>query len=218
MNLNSIRNFLKKIEMQVLAVKYVAQSLNNLRRLGIHRNTIMYLCIKWNATRQKTTENLKIDFREFFDRFLTVRDSPNDRLHKPYILPFESSDAKIWLNRNLAGSFAPSSIRPENPVNTVMAMNGSGSKVTYTLKQNHSLYAFNNLLNSVKIPALDLAIFLYRDFGFNTNEMNADKLLTIFKSEFGYLGDEDLTFNFTDFFSYDSESVPEDLFATFFKS
>ena len=204
--------------MQVLTVKYIAQSLERLRKTGVHRNTIMYLCVKRAATQQNTTDNIKLDFREFFERFLTVRDAPIDRLNKPYIIPFESSDAKLWLNRNLAGSFAPSSIRPDNPINTVISLNGNGAGVRYTLKPNHGQKAFNNLLNGEKLPVAHLAVFLYRDFGFDLDSMNLEKLVEIFKSEFGYSEYQEDTPDFDDVFSSNIESAPEDLFSRFFEN
>jgi len=203
--------------MQILTVSRVVESLAKLRKLGIHRNAIMYLCIKRAAVEQDATENIKIDFREFFERFLTVRNAPADRLNKPYIIPFESSDAKLWLNRNLAGSFAPSSIRPDNPVNTVITLVGTGASVRYSLKPDHAKQAQLNLFKA-KVPVLDLAIFLYRDFGFDSFEMDAEKLLTVFKLEFGYLIDGKTTSDFEGLFLYNPESTPEDLFSELLQS
>lgn len=200
--------------MQVLTINRVAESLATLRKLGAHRNTIMYLCIKRAATEQRITENIKVDFREFFERFLTVRSAPTDKLNKPYIMPFEESNVKLWLNRNLAGSFAPSSIRPDNPINTVISINGIGAKVTYSLKPDHQKYALANLLRKIELPALDLAIFLYRDFGFYSDAMNAEILLTIFKAEFGYLEDRD----YTKLFSCNPKLTSEPLFTPFIQN
>ncbi|RCR71490.1 hypothetical protein DUE52_00725 [Larkinella punicea] len=160
----------------------------------------MYLCVKRFATIQHSNENLKIHFREFFDRYLTVRNAPAD---KPYIIPFESSSTRIWLNNNLAGSFAPSSIRPDNPVNTVIGVNGVGSKATYSLKEKHWQTAKKNLLNGKKIPVFALASFLYRDFGFLAVDMNPPKLIYIFQSEFGYLEEGGPSKEFEEL--YDSE-------------
>lgn len=203
--------------MQVLTISHVAQSLEKLRKLGIHRNAIMYLWIKRAATQQQTTKNIKIDFREFFERFLTVRNAPTDRLNKPYIIPFESSNAKLWLNRNLAGSFAPSSIRQDNPVNTVITLEGTGASVRYSLKPNHAKQALLNLFKT-KLPVLELAIFMYRDFGFDSEEMNAEKLLAVFKAEFGYSTEERSNTDFEELFLYNPELAPENLFSEFFQN
>lgn len=202
--------------MHVLTIERIAQSLKRLRGLGIHRNIIMYLCIKRASAQQETTEGIKIDFREFFERFLTIRNAPLDRLNKPYIIPFESSDAKIWLNRNLAGSFAPSSVRPDNPVNTAIAWDGAGSKVTYALRPNHGKAVFENLLrNGQKISALDLAIFLYRDFGFDSDEMSAEALVSIFKNEFGYIKNGETTSDYGEVFDLSIIDMPGKLFVLF---
>lgn len=201
--------------MQVLAVNQVAKSLTVLRGLGVHRNIVMYLCVKRAAAQQGTTENVKVDFREFFERFLIVRNAPTDRNNKPYVIPFEVSDAKIWLNRNLAGSFAPSSIRPDNPIIQVLDINGRGSSVRYTLKPEHSKNVLSSLLHETKIPVLDLAAFLYRDFGFETEQMDIQKLLSVFQIEFGYLSDGVVDDDFDEIFTQDPESMQQDLFVPF---
>lgn len=204
--------------MQVLTVNQVVRSLEVLRRLNAHRNIVMYLCVKRSAAQQRTMENVKIDFREFFERFLTVRNAPTNSLNKPYIIPFEASDAKLWLNRNLAGSFAPSSIQPDNPINQVLEINGKGSAVRYSLKPDHARNAYNNLLNRTKLPALDLATFLYRDFGFNTEQMDIQKLLSIFQAEFGYLSNGIVTNDFDEVLTSDPESMQQDIFVPFLQS
>ena len=201
--------------MQVLAVDQVAKSLDVLRGLGVHRNTVMYLCIKRAAAQQQTDENIKLDFQEFFGRFLTVRNAPTD---KPYIIPFEASSAKLWLNPNLAGSFAPSSIRQDNPIRQVVDINGKGLGVRYALKPSHSRKAFGKLLNKTKIPVLDLAAFLYRDFGFDTERMDVQKLLNIFQAEFGYLSGGTATDEFNEIFTHDPILVQQDIFVPFLQA
>ena len=175
----------------------------------------MYLCVKRAAAQQQTTENVKVDFREFFERFLTVRNALADGGAKPYIIPFEASYSKIWLNRNLAGSFAPSSIRRDNPINTLVEWSGKYAEVRYALKPYHSKNAFGNLLYKNKIPVLDLAVFLYRDFGFDTEQMDAQKLLNIFQAEFGYLSDGIVSDDFDKIFTQDTESMQQDIFVPF---
>lgn len=201
--------------MQVLSTKYIVEALKELRNLNAHRNILMYLCIKRSIAKQITNEPIKVDFREFFERFLTVKDAPSGLLNKPYIIPFESSDAKLWFNRNVAGSFSPSSIRNENPINTLVKMQGKGSQVKYLLKLNHAAQAFHNLLNAKKIPVLSLAIFIYRDFGFSESEMDHKKLIQIFKDEFGYNENGFTTSDYDVIYSEESDPHKQGLFVPF---
>jgi hypothetical protein len=89
----------------------VARSFWRLREQKIHPNFAGYLCLKRTAARDGRTTDLRPDFKAFFDTFLRVSGGSEDR---PYLKPFPS-DVKLWFNPNVAGSFAPSSLRPTSP-------------------------------------------------------------------------------------------------------
>ena len=85
--------------------------LDQLLDLKIHPQFAGYLCIKRTAKRDGRTTDLSPDFTEFFETFLSVQGGPTD---KPYYRHFwnqSSSRQKAWQNRNLAGSYSPSSLR-----------------------------------------------------------------------------------------------------------
>ena len=62
---------------------------------------------------------------------------------QPYIKLFteqKASSKNLWLNENVAGSYAPSSLRPDQPFRQVV--NISGRK--YSLPTNHAQLAFEH--------------------------------------------------------------------------
>jgi hypothetical protein len=86
------------------------------------------------------------------------------------------------LNENVAGSYAPSSLRPEQPFRQVVNIQGR----QYSLPSDHARRAFEHLLYSKPVQAADLAVILYRDFGLLGDLLTVDDLIGIFAYEFGY--------------------------------
>jgi hypothetical protein len=120
---------------------------------------------------------------------------------KPYFRPFwhqTRSAGQNWLNENIAGSYAPSSIR-KVPA-TVVQPDGSG----YALRDHHAELALKNLLYGEQLPAYPLVVFYYRNFGFTTDgpALPPDGLIDIFRDEFGFR-DEAETEEFATLFSTD---------------
>jgi len=109
---------------------------------------------------------------------------------KPNFRPFwnQTRDAgQDWLNANLAGSYAPSSLRslPRRVVDI-----GDGG---FSLKEDHWQLARQHLLYDDRVPAVALCAFLYRDFGFTTDGISPAPaaLIDIFRMDFGYRLDSD---------------------------
>jgi hypothetical protein len=120
---------------------------------------------------------------------------------KPYFRPFWHQSRKAgqdWLNENIAGSYAPSSIR-KVPA-TVVLPDGSG----YALRGGHARLALKNLLYGQQLPAYPLVTFYYRNFGFTTDgpALSPDGLIDIFREDFGFR-DEIETEEFGTLFSTD---------------
>lgn len=107
------------------------------------------------------------DIEEFHTDYLGFPDAPSDR---PYLRPFLSrgKGARL-LNRNLQGSYAPSSIRPDKPFSRIVALEpmptaGEGANaVKYVLVNSHAHHVLEEMLVGHKIPALSLAVLLFRD-------------------------------------------------------
>jgi len=126
---------------------------------------------------------LKPNFVEFFQEFFLVKDHP---IGTPYIKPFtnqKASDKNLWLNENVAGSYAPSSLRPDQPFGKVVHVDHDK---TYALPPDHAKRAREFLLYNEPISAPDLSAFLFRDFGLLEDSPTADDLLDVFAVEFGY--------------------------------
>ena len=164
----------------------VAACLAVLRSRKIHNTFAGYLCIVRTAAEYSRTSNLEVNFREFFDTFLKVPNAPKE---KPYALPFwESppSNANMFFNKNVAGSYAPSSLRRESPFLKVVNVTGKKNAARYSLRREHGNLALTHLLFNDRIPVIPLAAFLYRDYSFHFDRPSILGLVSVFQQEFGY--------------------------------
>jgi hypothetical protein len=192
----------------------VADCLEELRNQRIHNNFAGYLCVKRTAFRDGRNDNLQVNFKDFFDNFFRVEGAPSD---KPYAMPFwdaPPSEANKWFNENVAGSYAPSSLRSGSPFRKVIRVEGSrrAADIRYSLLEDDAKLALKHLLYNTQIPALSLATFLYRDFAISVDEgavPTNHAIVQVFQEEFGFI-DEALDYIGDDFetlFSYDYESA-----------
>jgi hypothetical protein len=171
-----------------LRADVVAQSLALLRSQNIHPVFAGYLCLKRIARKDWLKQGqaaLSPNFKEFFDTYFLVAGAPP---RKPYVMPFVEGTANAkneWFNRNVAGSYARSSLRDVSPYRKVVAIADAKGKPSYKLLPGHAQLALKYLTFSKKIPAAHLAAFLYRDFGFTTG-MTVPLLVDVFRHEFGY--------------------------------
>lgn len=163
----------------VLAVDRIQASIESLWESDIHAHFPAYLCLKNEAAASGTTDGLDYDYWDFFDTFLRVEGGPPG---KPYLRPFStrySEEERMWLNENLAGSYAPSSIR-----RTIYEFAEEDGE-NWALKDGHANIAKDVLEGPVQ--ALALAVFLYRDFSFEMTEPDLAPIIKTFAQDFGYL-------------------------------
>ena len=168
--------------MLVVRKEIVAQSLSRLRHQRTHTFFTGYLCLRQRASQLDRLDDLQPEFLLFFKQFFYVRDHP---LGTPYIKPFteqKASNKNLWLNENVAGSYAPSSLRPGQPFRRVVNIEGR----KYSLPSDHAQRALKHLLYSVPVQVADLAAVLYRDFGLLGESVTIKDLVDIFAYEFGY--------------------------------
>jgi hypothetical protein len=166
----------------VVRKRIVAQSLSRLRKQKTHTLFAGYLHLQQRASQLGRLEDLQPEFLPFFKQFFEVDNHP---LGAPYIKPFtaeKASPKNLWLNENVAGSYAPRSLRPEQPFRQVVKIEGR----KYSLPTDHAKRAFRHLLYSNRIQAADLAVVLYRDFGLLGDSPTIEDLIDIFNYEFGY--------------------------------
>ena len=165
----------------------VAFCLRELRRREIHRHFAGYMCIRRTAAMEGRISNLSAEFTEFFDTILSVQGGKEGF---PYIYAFvehQPSEHNRWQNRNLAGSYAPSSIRPKQPFANVVEVTGGGSQSYYSLRDRHWELARKHLAFGKKIPAVATAVVLYRNYALRTYPPSVSEWVRVFQEEFGYL-------------------------------
>lgn len=160
----------------------VADCLHAVRRQKVHENFAGYLAVLHTAAIHPASTSLQVNFKNFFETFLRVPDGPH-----PYIQPFHlRPQDEIWFNSNVAGSYSPSSYRPDSPLLKVTRLTGTGTAARYQLVKEHWKIARQHLLFNNQIPIVPLAGLLYRNFSLAADPPTAMTLVTIFRDEFGY--------------------------------
>jgi hypothetical protein len=166
----------------VLTIEAVRWALDQLKAQKIHPFFVAYLFLcKWSAE-QDTTDEIQPEWAELSD-YLSVGGGPPG---KPFYRPFwhgtVNDPGRYWLNPNLAGSFAPSSLR-NVPSRIVDVFDGA-----FSLKTGHEMLALEHLLYSKPVATVALGAFLYRDYGFsdNTSAPTPDSLTLVFRQDFHY--------------------------------
>jgi len=166
-----------------VTVGAVREAVENLRSRKLHPNLAGYLCIKRDIRASSGGKSVKPKFKGFFDEFLAVPGGPG-----PYLVPFKetaSLESSPWFNGNVAGSYAPSSLRDGGAFLKVCSVDRNTSQ--FSLRENHAKLALNLFAASQQIPALSLAVFLFRDIMFDAPKLpDAKELLAVFRDEFGY--------------------------------
>lgn len=169
----------------VLKPNKVKQAVRTLIESPIHRMFPGYLCLKQQAGIHARRDGLPFPYGEFFDLFFRVPGA-----EKPYLVPFtptdESSDESLWVNNNVAGTYAPSSLRLDSPFTKVVEVQEGGHNSRWRLQDGHWQLARHHLCHGETIPAESLAAFLFRDYAFRTDSPSAYTLLQTFEEEFNY--------------------------------
>lgn len=167
----------------VIRKPIVARALARLREQKTHSLFAGYIYLQQRSAQLRRLDDLQPDFLSFFKKFLLVGNHP---LGAPYIKLFteqKASAKNLWLNENVAGSYAPSSLRPGQPFRKVVQI----QERKYSLPLDHALRALEHLLYATPVPVAELAIVLYRDFGLRGNDPTISDLVDVFAYEFGYV-------------------------------
>ncbi|HMG76074.1 MAG TPA: hypothetical protein VK582_21405 [Pyrinomonadaceae bacterium] len=168
--------------MKVVRKPIIARSLHNLREQKTHTLFSGYLYLQKLSSQLGRLDDLKPEFISYFKKFFSVKDHP---LGTPYIKLFTEqapSNKNLWLNQNVAGSYAPSSLRIGKAFRQVVNIQGT----KYSLPPDHGRRAYEHLLFSMPVSVIDLAIVLYRNFGVNVEAATSMDIVEIFAYEFGY--------------------------------
>lgn len=165
----------------VLSIPAVRTAIALLKSRDTHPFFIAYLWLRRQSALQSTTTEIEPNWVDL-GPYLRVADAPTN---KPFLRPFwkgARSEGREWLNSNLAGSFAPSSLReaPREVIDTTAAG-------FFVLRPDHCSLALEKLLSGERMEVLPLSLFLFRDFGFVAEEVpTVEDLVNSFKAEFGF--------------------------------
>ncbi|WP_129813877.1 hypothetical protein [Streptomyces albidoflavus] len=116
-------------------------------------------------------------------KYLTMPGGPS---RKPYYRPFFqeiSKPERYWLNANLAGSYAPSSLRqvPRRIVDVI-------EDGRFQLKEDSAELALEHLLFAEPAPLLALSTFMLRNYGFKSDDgvPGEREICSLFLAEFNF--------------------------------
>jgi hypothetical protein len=169
-----------------MPVGRVRESIDKLLSRNTHPYFVAYLYLRSLQGSASTLAPLNPDWTEL-SRLLEVSGAPPS---KPHLRPFwkgERNAGQEWLNKNLAGSFAPSSLR--NVPARVVTTDAQGR---FILRKDHWELARKHLLFDVPLPALAVASFVFRDYGFMASSLpDRDALVEAFRREYGYADDNE---------------------------
>lgn len=170
----------------VLKPEVVRDCLHRLVDESVHRMFPGYLCLQQQAGIEDRTTGLSFPYNEFFDDYLRVRDESD----KPYFVPFmqakNPSLASLWNNKNVAGTYAPSSLRSTAPLMRIAEIEEGGHNSKWGLQKRHWELARHHLCDGTSVPVESLAAYLFRDYGFEIDEPSAYTLVETFLEEYGY--------------------------------
>lgn len=166
----------------VLTVDAVRWALDQLKSQKIHPFFLAYLFLcKWSAEQDTVTE-IHPDWAELADHLSVEGGPPGKPFYRPFWHGTVNDPGRYWLNPNLAGSFAPSSLR-NVPSRVVDVIDGA-----FSLKAEHERLALEHLLYGTPVATVPLGAFLYRDYGFHDNASVPipETLSLVFRNDFHY--------------------------------
>jgi hypothetical protein len=195
----------------VATIQAVAASVRELRKHKIHPHFVGYLCVLRAAAAADSWENIRVNFKQFFDDFLMYGNAPSER---PYVIPFAplKHAGIIFASNYPAGSYAPSSLRAGKAFMEVVSVLGRGADARYSLSDGHASAAFEHLLFGERLPVVPLAIFLYRDYGLtvpDTAVPEHEVFVEELRSEFGLATPADGMTIFDKLFEVDSSYLQD---------
>jgi hypothetical protein len=184
-----------QITVYVLSLEVIRAGIKTLQGQRIHEHFPGYLHLRQRAMRAGSLSAIQADWNEVSD-LLRVDDGP---VNKPHYRPFSSKNLRdpsgYWYQRNLPGSYAPSSIRNDSPAAFMLDAPRSG----YELPQDHAEQALARMLKGVRVPAWAMAAFYLRDYGFTLAPPGGpDDLIDAFKEEYLFNQGSDFQILFDD--------------------
>jgi hypothetical protein len=165
----------------VLTKEAVKSGISALKSQRIHEHFPAYLHLRKLAVASGSLTGLSPDWKDVSDLLKMPGGPPT----KPHYRPFSSVNRKdesgYWYNKNLAGSYAPKSMRATSSF--MLDSNGD----SYELPGDHAQQAFDRLLKGKRVPAWALAAYYLRNdaFIFEGNG-GYEELISAFTKEFEF--------------------------------
>lgn len=193
----------------------VRRSIDELDSLKLHPHFAAYLGLTRLAEETGTTQDLGFDTEAYYDQFFRVtmdgdRNMTIDGSEKEYLVPFTNPHARsIWRSDNQPQQVSPGTAgRSTANVGLNNVVDIDIDAATYTLLDRHWELAYDHLTYEEKVPAILVAVFLYRDYGFEADEPPAvDDLIELFRDEFGFADDERFDYLFIEDYDLGSTEV-----------
>ncbi|MEV8238332.1 hypothetical protein AB0P23_24060 [Rhodococcus sp. NPDC077669] len=181
--------------LQTLTIAAVKAGIDTLQGLRIHEQFPAYLQVRQQAVAADSFDVIVPQWAEV-GQLLKM---PGGPAKKPNYRPWSSRKVKdpsrFWYNENLAGSFAPKSIRTTSR----FMLNDAGDG--FALPDDHAQQALAILLKGSKVPAWALAAYYLRNYGFVFDGTGGcNELIDGFKTEFLFAdsADFDVLFDASD--------------------
>lgn len=176
----------------VLNPDVVRDAILNLQGTRVHENFVAYLHLRHEAAREDRPTRLSADWSGEVHRWLDVPGGPPN---KPHFRPFASrsrDSGAFWMSRNLAGSYAKSSLRDD--MRALFVGDDGTYQIPIDNDGNPSIKRVSAaLLFGNKVAAWALAAFLYRNHKFINDATTApspEDLNRVFFEDFQWRPDE----------------------------
>lgn len=166
--------------LNVLTLEVVKAAIEELQSLRIHEQFLAYLQVRAMGIEQKRQRDIEPNLA----KLAALIEVPGGPEGKPFYRPFSSRqklDATgYWLNKNIAGSYAPSSLR--NASSFML----DKSRKAFKMPNDHARQASDLLLKGTPVPAWAFAAYLMRDLEFPSHAKSSADLVSEFRKLFHF--------------------------------
>jgi len=146
------------LPIRVLTSDAVKWAITELKGRRTHPFFLPYLQLCRRSAIGQSSSNISPQWSDLGDLLAVPGGPPNRPYYRPLSTKAGRDESSYWMNSNLAGMWAPSSIR------TTAGFLLDGNQ--FRLPQNHAEQALHAFLYDQPISALALGAFLFRDYGF----------------------------------------------------
>jgi hypothetical protein len=185
----------------VLTYPAIRTAINDLDSRRIHPHFAAYLGLTRYAEQEGRTQDLEYDYADYIDENYRVRGTETtnmvvDGSEKWYLTPFTNPrSGDKWKAENWNQQVSPNTTR--RGWSNVVEMDEDDG--TITLKDDHWELAREHLTDGEQVPAVCVSIYLYRDYGFESDEEpELSDVIEIFREEYGFEDDNKFEYLFTE--------------------